>query len=74
MHTSRVEKEYLKPRYTTGIADQQYDGLFDGTNLCSDVFFFHQESVAEDNCLCHFVLRCNLNSPCKLFVFRSPDI
>lgn len=28
--TSRVEKEYLKPRYITNIADDQHEGLFDG--------------------------------------------
>jgi hypothetical protein len=28
--TSRVEKEFLKPRYITNIADNQHEGLFDG--------------------------------------------
>lgn len=30
LSTSRVEREYLKPRYTTAIADQEVEGLFDG--------------------------------------------
>ena len=30
LSTSRVEREYLKPRYTTSIADQEVEGLFDG--------------------------------------------
>jgi len=29
--TSRVEKEYLKPRYSASIGEELEDGLFDGT-------------------------------------------